>query len=119
MSRAGATSLPAAGQIPERAYFKIGEAAALVGVATSKLRHWESEIPALRPERSSSGHRVYARAQVERLVEVRRLLEERGLTLAGARRALGKRAPDTMADVLARIRAEAGALADLAVDPED
>ena len=103
----------------DRAYFKIGEAAAVVGVATSTLRHWESEIPSLRPERSAAGHRVYSRAQVERLVTLRQLLEQRGLTLDGARRALAGRNSDGVADALARIRGEAQALEALAAAPED
>jgi DNA-binding transcriptional MerR regulator len=37
---------------------KIGDAAALLGVTTHVLRHWE-DIGLLSPRRQSSGHRVY------------------------------------------------------------
>jgi MerR family copper efflux transcriptional regulator len=37
---------------------KIGDAAAVLGIAAHVLRHWES-VGLLTPPRSSSGHRVY------------------------------------------------------------
>jgi MerR family transcriptional regulator, copper efflux regulator len=37
---------------------RIGDAAAVLGVATHVLRHWE-DVGLLRPVRMSSGHRVY------------------------------------------------------------
>ncbi|MFG2501509.1 MerR family transcriptional regulator [Streptomyces sp. NPDC048441] len=40
------------------AELKIGDAAALLGVATHVLRHWE-DIGVLTPHRLPSGHRVY------------------------------------------------------------
>ncbi len=91
----------------------------MVGVPTSTLRYWESEIPHLRPGRSPAGHRVYSRVQVLRLVELRQAIEGRGLTLEGARRALAGRDPAGAADKIGRVRAEAEALLLLAAEPED
>jgi DNA-binding transcriptional MerR regulator len=81
---AATTAPPAAG----KAYYKIGEVARLVGVPQHVLRYWETEFPAIRPDKSRSGQRVYRAQDVELLRLVRRLLRDEGLTIAGARRRL-------------------------------
>ena len=57
---------------------------------TSVLRFWETEFRWLRPEKSSGNQRVYTRKQVERVLEVKELLYERGFTIAGARKHLAR-----------------------------
>lgn len=76
-------------EIPEdRNYFKIGEAAALAGVKPYILRYWESEFKSLNPKKTSSGHRMYSRADIELLLQIRTLLYEQMYTVAGARKRL-------------------------------
>ena len=72
--------------IPDKLYFKIGEVAKLVGVQAHVLRYWQSEIPAIRPSKSTSNQRRYRYKDVEIFREIRRLLYEERYTLAGARR---------------------------------
>lgn len=74
--------------LPDKLYFRIGEVSALVGVAPHVLRYWETEFPGVRPEKSPSGQRVYARRDVERLLEIHRLVRDLGYTFDGARREL-------------------------------
>lgn len=71
--------------IPERLSYRIGEVSRLVGVKPHVLRFWEREFSQVRPRKSSNGHRLYARGDVERLRRIRVLVHSRGLTLAGAR----------------------------------
>jgi len=78
-------------QIPDRLYFRIGEVSQLVGVATSVLRFWEKEFPALSPKKTGTGRRLYRRRDVELLLEVKRLLYEKRYTIEGARKYLEKR----------------------------
>ncbi|MCO4747751.1 MAG: MerR family transcriptional regulator [Proteobacteria bacterium] len=73
--------------IPDKVYFRIGEASSLVGVEAHVLRYWESEF-GLKPTRTPSGQRRYRKEDVETLLRVRRLLHEQGFTIAGARKAL-------------------------------
>ena len=61
--------------LPEKAYFRIGEVARLLGVATHVIRFWETEFTAVRPQKSTSGQRVYTRRDVERLAAIKRLLK--------------------------------------------
>ncbi len=71
--------------IPDKLLFKIGEVSRLVGVPPHVLRFWETEFAHVRPTKSGAGHRVYARADVERLRQIRALLHERKFTIAGVR----------------------------------
>lgn len=72
--------------IPDKAFFKIGEAARVVGVEPYVLRYWETEFDFLRPQKSRANQRVYTRRDVEMLLQVKRLLYKEKFTIAGARR---------------------------------
>jgi len=75
-------------RVPDREAFRIGEVAKLAGVTPSVLRFWETEFPSLRPHKTRAGQRLYRRADVERVMQIRDLLYDRGFTIAGARQAL-------------------------------
>ena len=80
-------------QVPEKLYFKIGEVARIAGVKPYVVRYWESEFGALRPEKSRSGQRLYRRQDVQKLLDIKRLLHQEGYTIAGARKRLQKADP--------------------------
>jgi DNA-binding transcriptional MerR regulator len=71
-----------------KSWFRIGEAAKLVGVAPHVLRFWGDSFPKLRPAKSRKGQRVYSRRDVELLVRIRQLLYVEGYTIEGARKRL-------------------------------
>lgn len=71
--------------IPDRLYFKIGDAARLCGVESYVLRFWETQFPQLKPNKSGSGQRLYRRRDVELALRIKQLVHEEGYTLAGAR----------------------------------
>jgi DNA-binding transcriptional MerR regulator len=73
--------------LPGKLYFRIGEVAELVGVEPHVLRYWETEFR-MRPHRSSSGHRLYRKKDIQRFLRIRKLLHTEGFTIAGARKAL-------------------------------
>jgi DNA-binding transcriptional MerR regulator len=96
-------------QIPNKLFFKIGEVCELAGVEAYVLRFWETEFPDLAPEKSKSGHRVYRRRDVEMVLQIKRLLYDRGFTIAGARRQLSRSRPIDAAErdrILAQVRDE-------------
>ena len=78
-------------QIPNRLYFRIADVSKLVGVEPYVLRFWESEFPMLKPKKAKTGHREYKRKDVELLLEIKRLLYDRGFTISGARQAIRDR----------------------------
>jgi DNA-binding transcriptional MerR regulator len=77
--------------LPVKLYYRIGEVASLVGVEPHVLRYWETEFRSIRPQKSRKGQRVYSRKDVEKLLEVKALLYQRGFTIAGARKQLRER----------------------------
>ena len=76
--------------IPGKRYYTISEAAALVGVAPSALRFWESEFKQLSPRRHGSRRR-YEEKDILQAREIRSLLYDEGYTLAGAKQILRKK----------------------------
>ncbi|HEY3356860.1 MAG TPA: MerR family transcriptional regulator [Polyangia bacterium] len=74
--------------IPEKAYFRIGEVARILGVKPYVLRFWETEFRVVRPQKTRSQQRVYRRRDVELLREIRRLLYDERYTIEGARKRL-------------------------------
>ena len=69
-------------------FFKIGEVAKLLGVKPHVLRYWESEFPFLRPKKNPSGQRLYAKTDIDTLVEIKNLLYIDCYTISGARQLL-------------------------------
>ncbi len=78
-------------QIPDKLYFRIGEVSRLLGVKPYVLRYWESEFGSLAPKKSGTGQRLYRRKDVERALEIKRLLYEKRYTIEGARNFLAAR----------------------------
>lgn len=71
----------------ERVFFRIGEAAQLVGVEPHVLRYWETEFR-MRTPRSDTGQRLYRQEDLARFQRIKRLLHDEGFTIAGARKAI-------------------------------
>ena len=82
---------PAAQEIPDKLYFRIGEVSRLTGVKQYVLRFWESEFNGLGPKKSGTGHRLYRRKDVEMVLEIKHLLYEKRYTIEGARKWLETR----------------------------
>ena len=74
--------------IPDKLYFRIGEVSELAQTEPYVLRYWETEFPTLKPLKSKSGRRVYRRQDVEMVFQIKRLLYDKGYTIAGARKQL-------------------------------
>ena len=66
--------------------FKLNEVCKLANVQPYMLRFWGTEFPQLEASKSGTGQRLYSRDQVEVILEIRRLLFDEGLTIAGARK---------------------------------
>lgn len=71
--------------IPDKPYFKIGEAARLCAVKPYVLRYWETEFRSLRLQKTASKQRLYRRKDVELLLKIRHLLYDERFTIEGAR----------------------------------
>lgn len=110
---------PTETDIPEKRYFRIGEVSAITGLKAYVLRYWQTEFSQINPVRSRSGQRLYRKRDIETISEIKALLYEKGLTIAGARQHLRQRlkepnlAEDKRPLILQDLRAELLAIRDL------
>src|SRR5437867_9284031 len=99
-------ALQPAPEIPDKLYFKIGEVSELLGVEPYVLRYWETEFPGLSPKKSGTGHRLYRRKDVELLLRIKHLLNEKRFTIEGARQSLQVEAKAPKAKAARRLQQE-------------
>lgn len=66
-------------------YYKIKDAAELIGVPQATLRYWESEFQEIKPYRSATNIRYYTPDDIETLRIIYYLLKIRGLKLEAAK----------------------------------
>ncbi len=93
--------MASAGEIPDKLYFRIGEASRLVGVRPYVLRYWEKEFDVIKPEKHS-GQRLYRRRDIELFREIRRCLHSERYTIEGTRKKLKRRQADAAVEPTAR-----------------
>lgn len=74
--------------IPEKNYFSIGEVSEITQVKPYILRYWEGEFKLLRPARRVSGQRKYTRKDIELILKIKNLLQNKKYTISGAKRYL-------------------------------
>ena len=78
----------------------------IAGVQPYVLRGWEAEFPDLGVAKTPNGPRVYRRADVERVLKLKHLIQVEGLTLAGARRRLEEEGEPDLLDEVAEAELE-------------
>ena len=104
-------------ELPDKIYFKIGEASRIAGVQPHVLRFWETEFKRIKPKRTESGQRMYRRQDVELVLVIKHLLYVKKFTIEGAKKVL-KSKPSTTPpaganDTLKEIREELVRIRDL------
>ncbi|MHB1661082.1 MAG: MerR family transcriptional regulator [bacterium] len=82
----------------EKYYYKIGEAAKKIGIEPYVIRYWETEFSFLKPYKSKSSHRLYSKADVERILLVKDYLYNKKFTIEGAKKAIRSKLSDSSAD---------------------
>ena len=78
----------------EKLYYSIGEVAAMLDVAPSVLRFWESEFDCIKPVKNKRGTRSYTAHDIELLRRIHYLTRECRYTLEGAREQMRTRPVD-------------------------
>lgn len=93
-------------------YYSIGEVASLFDVSNSLIRYWETEFPALKPQKNRKGDRRYMVKDIRVLERIYTLVKERGFTLDGAKKEMNsKSAASATVDTNAKVRAKLQLLA--------
>ena len=68
--------------------YKIGEVCKIADVQPYVLRYWETEFPALAPNKSGGGQRLYTQHEIDIILRIKQLLYSEGFTIAGAKKKL-------------------------------
>ena len=69
-------------------YYSIGEVSKLTDLEQHVLRYWETEFEGLSPKKNRAGRRTYTRADIDFIIQIKRLLKEDLYTIEGARKVL-------------------------------
>ena len=94
-------------EIPDKLYFRIGEVSRPTRTPQYVLRFWETQFPQLKVRKSSTGHRMFRRREVEIVLEIKDLLYKQGFTIEGARQTLqGEAKAPKSARLPKRVQAE-------------
>jgi len=87
--------------------YKIGEVCKMADVQPYVLRYWETEFPALAPNKSGGGQRLYTRREIDIILRIKQLLYSEGFTIAGAKKKLDVEMSAPVAEVAAPVAAVA------------
>ena len=60
----------------------------ITGVSEGTLRAWEARYGIIAPARTTGGHRIFSENDIDRVLEIKRMLRVEGLSLAGVQRVL-------------------------------
>lgn len=79
-------SSPQKSVIPDKVFYKIGEVSEITKIEPYVLRYWESEFPFLKPRKNKAGQRIYARRDLELIIQIRDLLYKERYTIEGVKK---------------------------------
>ena len=71
--------------IPNKSNFKFQELTPITGVKPYVIRFWETEFPEIAPITSDSGHKLYARKDIDAILKIKKLLFEDKLSIPEAK----------------------------------
>ncbi len=72
--------------MPDKVFYKIGEVSEITNIEPYVLRYWESEFPFLKPRKNKAGQRIYARKDLELILQIRDLLYKERYTIEGVKK---------------------------------
>lgn len=65
--------------------YSIGDVEDITGVKAHVLRYWETVIPSVAPQKTESGRRLYTQDEIDMILRMKYLIEEKKYTIEGAR----------------------------------
>lgn len=74
--------------IPNKSNFKFQELTPITGVKPYVIRFWETEFTEIAPVSSDSGHKIYARKDVEAILKIKKLLFDDKMSIPEAKIAI-------------------------------
>ncbi len=80
-------------------YYSIREVSELFDEEQHILRHWEREIPVLRPNKNRAGNRIYTERDLRVLRVLKVLIREQNKTIAQVRQLLANGIPEELESI--------------------
>lgn len=89
----------------EKLYYTIGEVSDMLSMKPSQLRHWETEIDALKPRKNRHGNRTYTKEDIDNIRLIQHYIEQ-GYRLDGVNRQLAqqKKPPLETLEIVDRLK---------------
>ena len=72
----------------KKLYYSISKVSEITGLKQYVLRYWETEFSQLKPGKNRAGNRIYRLHDVDKIMEIKSLLNDRKFTIIGARQHL-------------------------------
>lgn len=72
----------------EKMFYQIREISEMLDIKSHVLRYWETEFPQLRPDKGSTGQRLYREKDLRLIKRIKQLLYDEKFTIAGAKKKL-------------------------------
>jgi DNA-binding transcriptional MerR regulator len=72
----------------KKLYYSIGEVSEMTSVDPHVLRYWETVFKDLRPKKNKAGNRVYRESDIEVILKLKELIQDKKYSTKGARQVL-------------------------------
>lgn len=72
----------------KKLYYSIGEVSELTDVEAHVLRYWETVFQELHPKKNKAGNRVYKEKDIETILKLKELVQEKKYSTEGAQQVL-------------------------------
>lgn len=74
----------------KKLYYSIGEVSDITDVEAHVLRYWETVFDELNPKKNKAGNRVYKENDIETILKLKELIQEKKYSTEGAQQVLEK-----------------------------
>jgi DNA-binding transcriptional MerR regulator len=74
----------------KKLYYSIGEVSDITDVEAHVLRYWETVFDELSPKKNKAGNRVYKENDIETILKLKELIQEKKYSTEGAQQVLAK-----------------------------
>jgi len=74
----------------KKLYYSIGEVSDITEVEAHVLRYWETVFDELSPKKNKAGNRVYKEQDIETVLKLKELIQEKKYSTEGAQQVLEK-----------------------------
>lgn len=78
----------------KKLYYTIGEVSEITDVEAHVLRYWETIFRELSPKKNKAGNRVYKEEDIETVLKLKELIQEKKYSTKGAKQALKRERED-------------------------